>query len=104
MALRAGPVIAFFLLNFQEISHDSASHCLGSVVRIKFTRLKDRLSAFWRSGLIGAAGAVFLGLLFLLFRSDPRYPQDYPIGDVLSDPSFDLPLKYRRPAKINEAV
>ena len=73
-------------------------------MRIKFARLKDRLSAFWRSGLIGAAGAVFLGLLFLMWRSDPGHPQTFTLGDGLSKLSFDLPLKQRPPVKINEAI
>ncbi len=73
-------------------------------MRIKFARLKDRLSAFWRSGLIGAAGSIFLGLLFLMSRSDPGHPQKFALGDGFSKLSYDLPLKHRPPVKINEAV
>ncbi len=73
-------------------------------MRTKFTRLKDRLSAFWRSGLIGAAGSAFLGLLFLMSRSDPGHPQKFTLGDGFSKLSYDLPLKHRPPVQINEAV
>ncbi len=73
-------------------------------MRTKFTRLKDRLSAFWRSGPIGAAGSVLLGLLFLMSRSDPGHPQKFTLGDGLSKLSYDLPLKNRPPGKVNEAV
>jgi CHASE2 domain-containing sensor protein len=61
---------------------------------MKLANLKKKLTENWRSGAIGAASAVFLGLIMM--RT--------PIGQAFRNLSYDIPFAFRSAPRPTEAV